>query len=154
MHLVEVPRAAQELGFTAIRTWGVDDGTDSTNSAVIQFAPGRYNEQALRALDCVVAKAKELSLRLIITFVDNWDYYGGMNHYVRWLNSSSLTKGFPQTESVVPSPMVTSVGGRSYLVQPTSLYLHDDLVASVEVGGLETQKGLHYDGIDQKHRRR
>ena len=27
-------------------------------------------------------------------------------------------------------------------------------VASVEVGGLETQKGLHYDGIDQKHRRR
>ena len=133
VHLVEVLRASRELGFTAIRTWGFYDGTDSTNSAVIQFAPGRYNERALRALDYVVAKAKEYSLRLIITFVDNWDYYGGMNQYVRWLGGSSLTKGVLQTARAVSSPTVTSVGGRSYLVQPTSLYTHDDFYRNATI---------------------
>jgi endo-1,4-beta-mannosidase len=133
VHLVEVLRAARELGFTAIRTWGFYDGTDSTNSAVIQYAPGRYNERALRALDYVVAKAEEYSLRLIISFVDNWDYYGGMNQYVRWLNSSSLTKEFLQAEKVVASPSVTGVGGRSYLVQPTFLYTHDDFYRNATV---------------------
>ena len=126
VHLVEVLRTARELGFTAIRTWAFNDGTDSTNSAVMQFAPGHYNERALRALDYVVAKAKEYSLRLVLTFVDNWDYYGGMNQYVRWLNGTSLPKGSLQTESVVPSTTITSVGKRSYLAQPTSLYTHDD----------------------------
>jgi mannan endo-1,4-beta-mannosidase len=125
-HLVEVLKAARELGFTTIRTWAFNDGTDSTNSAVMQFSPGHYNERALRALDYVVAKAKEYSLRLVLTFVDNWDYYGGMNQYVRWLNGNSLAKGPLQTENAVSSPTITSVGGRSYLIQPTSLYTHDD----------------------------
>jgi mannan endo-1,4-beta-mannosidase len=133
VHLVEVLRAARELGFTAIRTWAFNDGTDSTNSAVMQFAPGRYNERSLHALDYVVAKAKEYSLRLVLTLVDNWDYYGGMNQYVKWLNANSLAKGHLQAESVISSPMITSVGGRSYLVQPTSLYTHDDFYRNATI---------------------
>ena len=126
VHLIQVLRSARELGFTAIRTWGFHEGTDSSNPAVIQFAPGHYNERALRALDYVVAKASEYSLRLVISFVDNWDYYGGMNQYVRWLGNSSLAKTFSSVENGASSRKVTSVGGRSYLVQPTSLYTHDD----------------------------
>jgi mannan endo-1,4-beta-mannosidase len=133
MHLTEVLRNARELGFTAIRTWGFYDGTDSSNSAVIQFAPGRYNERALRSLDFVVAKAREFSLRLIITLVDNWDYYGGMNQYVRWLGGSSLTKELLQTEKTFSSPMVTSVGGRSYVLQPTAAYTHDDFYRNATI---------------------
>jgi mannan endo-1,4-beta-mannosidase len=126
LHLKEVLRNARELGFTAIRTWGFSDGTDSTNPAVMQYAPGQYNEFSLRALDYVVAQAKEHSLRLIITFVDNWDYYGGMNQYVRWLAAGSLTKESPEAQDRNIPSTVTGVGGRTYRVRPSIAYAHDD----------------------------
>ena len=56
-----------------------------------------------------------------------------MNQYVRWLGGSSLTKGLLQTERTFSSPMVTSVGGRSYAMQPTVAYTHDDFYRNATI---------------------
>lgn len=138
-HLIEVFRTAQQLGLTTVRTWGFYDGEDSTDAAVIQFSPGRYNERGLRALDYVVAKAREYSLRLIIPLVNNWDEYGGMNQYVRWraqmmgstehvLDNRLLTGSRVSTESESQTVVqkITGAGNRSYVVQISSSLGHDD----------------------------
>ena len=80
----ELFATARSLGFTAIRTWGFFDSADSLDPAVVQFQPGRYHEFALRALDFVIACAKQYQIRLLIPLVNSWDDYGGMNQYVRW----------------------------------------------------------------------
>lgn len=126
LQLTEVIGKARELGFTTIRTWAFNDSPDTTNPAVIQFGPGRYNERSLQALDYVVAKVHAFSLRLVLTFVDNWDYYGGMNQYVRWLSGTSLAKNIPQQKDTLSSPTITGIGGRSYVLRPSTLYSHDD----------------------------
>lgn len=125
-HVIEIFNNAQLLGVTVVRTWGFFDSPDSLNPAVMQVAPGRYNEIGLRALDFVVAKAKEHSLRLVIPFVNNWDQYGGMNQYVRWLaDSIPFPREEPQ-EKVGEAPKVFGAGNRFYAVQVSGTLTHDD----------------------------
>lgn len=64
-HVIEVFREANELGITTIRTWGFFDCDDSNSIAGIQWVPGQFNENGLRALDYVVAEAREHSIRLV-----------------------------------------------------------------------------------------
>jgi mannan endo-1,4-beta-mannosidase len=123
-HLEEVFQEANQLGVTAIRTWGFYDAEDSTNPAVIQFSPGQYNESGLRALDEVLARSRQHSIRLIIPFVNNWDDYGGMNQYVEWYADRfpQYRKSFPNAESKV----IAGIGGRSYRTHLANGYNHDD----------------------------
>jgi hypothetical protein len=44
-------------------------------------APGKFNEDAFRALDKVLQIANELDVRVIIPFVDNWRWWGGVAEY-------------------------------------------------------------------------
>lgn len=44
-------------------------------------APGKFNEEAFRALDKVLQVANEEGVRLIIPFVDNWKWWGGPREY-------------------------------------------------------------------------
>jgi mannan endo-1,4-beta-mannosidase len=70
------------LGLTVARTWAFNDGAGQWNA--LQTSPGVYQESVFRGLDYVIAQAKARGLRLILTFVNNWDDYGGMNQYVAW----------------------------------------------------------------------
>ncbi|MGE5315730.1 MAG: sialate O-acetylesterase [Acidobacteriota bacterium] len=51
-------------------------------------APGRYNEEAFRALDTVLAIANETGVRVIIPFVDNWQWWGGPKEYAAFRGKS------------------------------------------------------------------
>src|SRR5260370_450246 len=35
-------------------------------------------------LDCIIYRAGQLDLKIIIPFVNNWHPFGGMDQYVRW----------------------------------------------------------------------
>jgi mannan endo-1,4-beta-mannosidase len=54
-------------------------------------APGRFNEVAFRALDTVLAIANEVGVRVIIPFVDNWPWWGGIREYAEF-------RGLPKEE--------------------------------------------------------
>ncbi|WP_026669658.1 cellulase family glycosylhydrolase [Butyrivibrio sp. AE3006] len=50
-----------------------------------------FNEDALNALDDVLAKANQYGIRVIVPFVDHWFWIGGMDSYV-WLAGESEGK--------------------------------------------------------------
>ncbi|MEW6194068.1 MAG: cellulase family glycosylhydrolase [Bacteroidota bacterium] len=43
--------------------------------------PGKFNEDAFKALDKVLQVANEVGIRVIIPFVDNWHWWGGPKEY-------------------------------------------------------------------------
>jgi len=43
--------------------------------------PGKFNESAFKTLDKVLQVANELGVRVIIPFVDNWKWWGGVAEY-------------------------------------------------------------------------
>lgn len=58
--------------------------------AVIMSSPGEFNENALRALDYVLLKAKEYQLKLILILANNWKDYGGIPQYIKWANTQKI----------------------------------------------------------------
>lgn len=76
--------AANEMGAKVIRTWAFYEADGLLNSAVIRPSPFEYNENALRALDYVIFKAKEKNLRLILSILNNNPHYGGITQYLLW----------------------------------------------------------------------
>ena len=46
--------------------------------------PGEFNEEAFRALDQVLAIANRTGIRVIIPFVDNWKWWGGIQQYAEY----------------------------------------------------------------------
>jgi len=132
-HVNEIFREAHGLGITTVRTWGFFDSPDSTDRAVIQRSPGHYNEGALKALDYVIAKAAQYSIRLIVPLVNNWDAYGGMNQYVRWY--ADRTSGFGQINGVLPRRVIRGVEGRSYEFVVAGMLTHDDFYRNSTIKG-------------------
>lgn len=75
---------AMDLNVVRIWAFGEDNG-----GWTMQISPGVYNEQAMVGLDYVLQKASEIEVRIVLTLVNNWDAYGGMNWYVT--NSPTAT---------------------------------------------------------------
>ena len=44
-----------------------------------QTSPGVYDEEGLVALDYVIHVASQLGLRVILSLIDNWQYYNGVD---------------------------------------------------------------------------
>lgn len=124
LHINEVFREAKSFGVNTFRTWGFFDYSDSNHPAVMQYLPGRYKENGLQALDYVIMKAHEYSIRLIIPFVNGWDDYGGMNQYVRW--RGEIEKKNTKEPSFVKQRQIFGAGDRSYLFYVTNTLTHDD----------------------------
>jgi mannan endo-1,4-beta-mannosidase len=74
-----VMQFASELGLDALRMGihSVDVG-----GTVHSPSPGELGEAAFEHVDYVVQEAERHGIRLVFAFVDNWDYYGGMDAYV------------------------------------------------------------------------
>ena len=51
----------------------------SNPPACPQTKPGEYDEEVFRGLDVVIAEAQRAGLRVILSFVDNWKYFGGVD---------------------------------------------------------------------------
>ncbi len=123
-HLNEIFQEAKQLGVTTIRTWGFFDSHNSSNAAVIQLSPGNYKEEGLRALDLVIAKAKEHSIRLIVPLVNNWEDFGGMNQYVSWYADRVPYQN--QTLNKIDQQIITGADGRFYRCIVSGTLTHDE----------------------------
>lgn len=76
--------SSMELNVVRIWAFGEENGGEfgSHGDWRMRTAPGVYREEALIGLDYVLHSARELDIRLVLTLVNNWDAYGGMNWYV------------------------------------------------------------------------
>jgi len=83
----EVMGKSAAMKITVIRTWAFNDGASQWNA--LQTSPGVYDEEVFYGLDYVLHRADQLGIRLILTLVNNWDDYGGMNQYVEWSPTAS-----------------------------------------------------------------
>ncbi|MEO9153514.1 MAG: cellulase family glycosylhydrolase [Lapillicoccus sp.] len=73
---------AAAMGLAVVRCWAFADGTGPVQP--LQPRPFVYDEAAFDSLDYAVWKAGQLGLRLVLTLVNNWPDYGGMQQYVQW----------------------------------------------------------------------
>ncbi|KAK8943377.1 Mannan endo-1,4-beta-mannosidase 1 [Platanthera guangdongensis] len=73
-------RQASADGLTVGRTWAFSDGGGNA----LQYSPGSYNERMFQGLDFVISEAKKYGVRLILSFVNNYEDFGGRKQYVEW----------------------------------------------------------------------
>ncbi len=131
LQIIEVLSEAKKMGTNVIRTWGFYDSPDNSDNAVIQFSPGKFNEEGLQALDYVIAKANEYKIRLIIPLVNNWEEYGGINQYVQWYSEL-----FPETlPKIFQQKIIEGIEGRFYRYFITSNLTHDDFYINDTIKG-------------------
>ncbi|KAJ6398411.1 hypothetical protein OIU77_019252 [Salix suchowensis] len=76
-------REAASHGLTVARTWAFSDG----GYRPLQYSPGYYNEQMFKGLDFVIAEARSYGIKLILSFANNYDSFGGKQQYVNWARS-------------------------------------------------------------------
>ncbi|GMH36933.1 hypothetical protein BSKO_04806 [Bryopsis sp. KO-2023] len=96
----EVFESARNLGSNTLRIWGFVDG-DNWNA--LQPEAGVIDEKMFsNGLDYVVANAQKYGIRLIVSFTNYWDAYGGMLQYVKWANKTSIADFYtdPQIKSM------------------------------------------------------
>jgi hypothetical protein len=72
---------AQAMGDTVVRAWADTVGCQMC----IEPSLGSFNPAALQSLDYAVASAQRHGIHLILTLVDNWNYYnGGKTTWTNW----------------------------------------------------------------------
>ena len=76
----------QQMGGTVTRSYVITvvKTNDLPGTPRHVLAPGKFNEEAFRTLDEVLAAANRTGVRVIIPFVDNWAWQGGRAEYARW----------------------------------------------------------------------
>lgn len=78
----EVMSELVSLRATVVRAWAFND--EPKKDTALQTAPGKLNENALRGLDHVIRRAEAHGLKLILTLVNYWPDYGGVDQYLKW----------------------------------------------------------------------
>ncbi|XP_039069133.1 mannan endo-1,4-beta-mannosidase 2-like [Hibiscus syriacus] len=73
-------QAGARMGFTVCRTWAFNDGGYNA----LQISPGQFDERVFKALDYVIAEARQHRVRLLLSLVNNLHPYGGKTQYVNW----------------------------------------------------------------------
>jgi len=96
---------ANQPGQTCWDSGAADKNPNSPGSATDMGSEGVYFQYwngsavaintgatGLNHLDAAVKAARDNGLRLLITFVDGWDYYGGTRQYCMWHNIASINQ--------------------------------------------------------------
>lgn len=73
----------QQMGGQVARTYVISVQRADEDASIPRhvLAPGKFNEEAFKALDLVLQIANEQGIRVIIPFVDNWHWWGGRAQY-------------------------------------------------------------------------
>ncbi|KAG9139791.1 hypothetical protein Leryth_027397 [Lithospermum erythrorhizon] len=79
-------QGAARMGFTVCRTWAFSDGGYNA----LQLSPAQFDERVFRALDYVIAEARQHGVRLLLTLVNNLKAYGGKTQYVKWAKEEGV----------------------------------------------------------------
>lgn len=124
----DVFKQASSVGMTVCRTWAFNDG----QWRALQISPGVYDQAVFKGLDFVVSEAKRYGVRLILSFVNNWDPYGGKKQYVKWGKDAGLNltsdddffsnptlKGYYKSHVKAVVNRVNSITGIKYKDDPT-----------------------------------
>src|SRR5439155_21724102 len=108
--------------------WAFTERPAAQDAASIQPAAGTYREEGLQALDQSIAEAKARGLRAIVTLVDNWSNYGGLDAYAQWAGKShdafftdAQVKGFWKAYAAMLLARVNTVTGVRYRDEPAIL---------------------------------
>ena len=81
--------AIKQMGGQVARTYTLSVRKPGEDSAIPRhvLGPGKFNEEAFRALDKVLEVANKTGVRIIIPFVDNWVWWGGIKEYAAFRRS-------------------------------------------------------------------
>ncbi|MFP4015830.1 MAG: glycoside hydrolase 5 family protein [Halanaerobiales bacterium] len=97
----DVIEGAARMGIKVIRIWGFMDGQRNVHDGhIMQVEPGIYDESGFENLDYAIKKAGEEGIKLVIVLTNNWDDFGGMNQYVRWVESAEEHDDFYTNEEI------------------------------------------------------
>jgi mannan endo-1,4-beta-mannosidase len=80
--------AVRQMGGQVVRTYTLSVRKPGEDASIPRhiLGPGRFNEQAFRTLDKVLEVAHQKGIRVIIPFVDNWVWWGGIKEYAAFRN--------------------------------------------------------------------
>lgn len=72
-----------ETGGRVVRAYTIPVRNANFPAEAVTFVegPGRFNEEAFRTMDLALALAEEYGIRVIIPFVNNWQWHGGRPDY-------------------------------------------------------------------------
>ncbi|KAL5558004.1 hypothetical protein UlMin_034215 [Ulmus minor] len=119
---------AKSHGLTIGRTWAFSDG----GYKPLQYSPGSYNEQMFQGLDFAVSEASKNGIKLVLSFVNNYENFGGKKQYVDWAKnqgqsisseddffSNSVVKQFYKNHINTVLTRKNSISGVVYKDDPT-----------------------------------
>jgi mannan endo-1,4-beta-mannosidase len=86
-------KAMNELGMNTLRSWAFCDGDDPADIYTLQYKPYTYNEKSFERLDYIIKTAANYNIKIIFTFVNNWNDLGGMNQYLKWYSQNNKLSG-------------------------------------------------------------
>jgi hypothetical protein len=81
--ITDALESVRQMGGTVVRTYVLSVVRPGESAAIPRhvLGPGRFNEEAFRTLDLVLAIARDTGVRVIVPFVDNWSWWGGIAEY-------------------------------------------------------------------------
>jgi mannan endo-1,4-beta-mannosidase len=116
--ITDALQSIQQQGGGVVRTYvlSVVRTNDGPNVPRHVLGPGKFNEEGFRALDLVLKISGETGVRVIIPFVDNWSWWGGIAEYAGF-------RGKPQAAFWTdPQVMADFKETIRYLVNRTNTY--------------------------------
>lgn len=119
---------AAASGINTIRMWA----HTTTSLYPFQTAPGVYDERGLKALDYVLETARKYGLQVILSLIDNWKYYNGVDQYMDWSKTAPKRTIKPPFEDASGDPAPGDYGTgpqgeevRKYEVERHGLFFKD-----------------------------
>ena len=81
--LHDVFKTINELGGRVVRSYTIPVRNRNFPADAVTYveAPGKFNEEAFRTLDKVIALARQYKIRLVIPLLNNWQWMGGRPNY-------------------------------------------------------------------------
>ncbi|XP_068304301.1 mannan endo-1,4-beta-mannosidase 1-like [Pyrus communis] len=159
---------ASKYGMNVARVWAFSDGG---NDRPLQPSPGSYNEDTFKGLDFVISEAKRYGVYVILSFVNNFDEYGGRKQYVQWARehgqsistdddfyTNSVVKGYYKDHIKTLLTRKNSITNVAYKNDPTIVAweLMNEPRCQSDVSGSILQQWVkemaaHVKYIDSKH---
>jgi mannan endo-1,4-beta-mannosidase len=78
--IADALEAVRQMGGQVVRIYCLSVRVSGEDSSIPRhiIGPGQFNEKAFQALDMVLAVANRKGIRVIIPFIDNWKWWGGI----------------------------------------------------------------------------
>jgi hypothetical protein len=113
--------SVRQMGGRAVRTYTLSVRRSDDDASIPRhvLGPGQFNEAAFVALDRVLQIANETGVRVIIPFVDQWSWFGGIAEYAAFRGKTprefwtdrQIIDDFKQTVSFLVNRRNTLTGG-------------------------------------------